>query len=208
MYSSYSYSPEHLKRIEQTLESAMMAHKRLSCFFITLRFPHRDISRDDNKVISRFTDALKYHINSYIDLKRSEGKRVHATAFYYIWAKEFGTINGNKHYHINLLLNKDTFHRLGGYEYSSAEIDSLANMIQKAWCSAAGLNPSIHSSMIHFAKDLPCMWIENDNIEQKIKVQNRINYLAKNETKDNDSNNRSFHCNQTKPSWLNGNKRI
>lgn len=200
------YIPLYIDRIQQTTNTAINCHQRLACFFVTLRFPQEGIFRDDSKAISRFFDALKYQINSYIDYKRYSDKRVHPTALHYLWAREFGPKNRHKHYHVVLMLNKDTFHTLGNYKFSIDESGSLLNLIQKAWCSAIALPPEIHHNLASVPDKHPCMWIENNNPEQRAAVEPRMFYLAKEFSKQINDGERSFGCSQNHPSWLNGRK--
>lgn len=53
---------------------------------------------------------------------------------------------GRKHYHVILLLNKDTWCSLGDF----SEPSSLATMIQEAWCSALHLEPWQGDGLVHF----------------------------------------------------------
>ncbi|MDJ6853225.1 inovirus Gp2 family protein [Salmonella enterica] len=206
MSESYLYHPLYIDRIQQTVNSAVSDHSRLACFFATLRFPQQGQCRDDSEVISRFFDALKYQINRYIDIKRSEDKRVHATTLHAVWAREFGARNGNKHYHVALMLNKDTFHALGHYSFSATGAGSLAILLQKAWCSATGLSPELYASLVSFPPDLPCMWIEHNEPYQRTAVEQRMFYLAKTFSKRNGDGERSFGCTQHSPTLLNGRK--
>ncbi len=62
----------------------------------------------DSAVISRFFASLKAKIQAYQRHKRRANKRVRATTLRYFWCREFGKEKGRKHYHVILLLNKDT----------------------------------------------------------------------------------------------------
>ncbi|MGZ0302454.1 inovirus Gp2 family protein [Citrobacter freundii] len=201
-----NYIPSYANRIQQTITTAINCHPRLACFFVTLRFPQDIKSRDGKRTISRFFDALKYQINEYVDYKRLSGKRAHPTTLYYLWAREFGFKNGNKHYHVVLMLNKDTFHTLGDYNFSISTPDSLSNLIQKAWCSALDLPPEAYHNLASAPDKRPCMWIENNDPFQKAAAEQRMLYLAKEYSKQNGDGERSFGCSQNNPSLLNGRK--
>ncbi|HAN8831887.1 TPA: inovirus Gp2 family protein, partial [Escherichia coli] len=56
-----------------------------------------------------------------------------------------------KHYHVILLLNKDTWCSLGDF----SEPSSLAAMIQEAWCSALHLEPWQGDGLVHFSRWKP-----------------------------------------------------
>ncbi|EHS5635811.1 TPA: inovirus-type Gp2 protein, partial [Escherichia coli] len=94
----------------------------------------------DAAVISRFINALKARIDAYQKRKHREGKRVHPTTLHYVWAREFGECKGKKHYHLMLLVNRDTWCRAGDYRAPG----SLAGMIEQAWCSALGVDAGCH----------------------------------------------------------------
>ncbi|MEN1769105.1 YagK/YfjJ domain-containing protein, partial [Pseudomonas aeruginosa] len=106
---------------------ALDVHPRLTALRVDLRLP--DVpAATDAAVISRFINALKARINAYQKRKRREGKRVHPTTLHYAWAREFGELKGKKHYHLLLLVNRDTWCRAGDYRAPG----SLAGMIKQA----------------------------------------------------------------------------
>ncbi|HBA8308526.1 TPA: inovirus Gp2 family protein, partial [Escherichia coli] len=100
---------------------------------------------------SRFFGSLKAKIQAYQRKKRRANKRVRATTLRYFWCREFGKEKGRKHYHVILLLNKDTWCSLGDF----SEPSSLATMIQEAWCSALHLEPWQGDGLVHFSRWTP-----------------------------------------------------
>ncbi|MCX0048088.1 inovirus Gp2 family protein, partial [Escherichia coli] len=130
---TYKYNPFWQQRIRETVRHALNVHPRLTALRVDLRFP--DVpAATDAAVISRFINALKARIDAYQKRKHREGKRVHPTTLHYVWAREFGEFKGKKHYHLMLLVNRDTWCRAGDYRAP----ESLAGMIKQAWCSALG----------------------------------------------------------------------
>ncbi|GHL79611.1 hypothetical protein ECZU36_08950 [Escherichia coli] len=128
---TYKYNPFWQQRIRETVRHALNVHPRLTALRVDLRFP--DVpAATDAAVISRFINALKARIDAYQKRKHREGKRVHPTTLHYVWAREFGECKGKKHYHLMLLVNRDTWCRAGDYRAP----ESLAGMIKQAWCSA------------------------------------------------------------------------
>lgn len=131
-----------LSRFESILNSALVQHRAVSLIRVDLRFPEympvTIMDPDpDSAVISRFFASLKAKIQAYQRKKRWANQRVHATSLRYFWCREFGKMYGRKHYHVILLLNKDTWCSLGDF----SEPSSLATMIQEAWCSPCILSP-------------------------------------------------------------------
>lgn len=80
------------------------------------------------------------------------------TSIRYIWCREYGTVDGNRHYHVMLLVNKDTFHTLGDYQPQCNDgIDSLANVIQKALVQCAEITTGGLCWLVHFGTP---MWLD------------------------------------------------
>ncbi|MBW6097845.1 inovirus-type Gp2 protein [Escherichia coli] len=59
--------------------------------------------------------------------------------------------NGRKHYHVILLLNKDT--RVLAEDFTVPS--SLATLIKLAWCSALHLEPWQGNGLVHFSRRTP-----------------------------------------------------
>ncbi|EEV5551074.1 inovirus Gp2 family protein [Escherichia coli] len=145
-----------LSRFDSLLDSALAQHRAVSFIRVDLRFPEympatiMD-SGPDSAVISRFFASLKAKIQAYQQHKRRASQRVHATSLRYFWCREFGEEENRKHYHVILLLNKDTWCSLGDF----SEPSSLAAMIQEAWCSALHLEPWQGDGLVHFSRWKP-----------------------------------------------------
>ncbi len=150
---TYKYNPFWQQRIRETVRHALNVHPRLTALRVDLRFP--DVpAATDAAVISRFINALKARIDAYQKRKHREGKRVHPTTLHYVWAREFGECKGKKHYHLMLLVNRDTWCRAGDYRAP----ESLAGMIKQAWCSALGVDVGCHATLVHFPA-WPAVWL-------------------------------------------------
>ncbi|EOM6442061.1 inovirus-type Gp2 protein, partial [Escherichia coli] len=117
-------------------------------------------------------------IDAYQKRKHREGKRVHPTTLHYVWAREFGECKGKKHYHLMLLVNRDTWCRAGDYRAPG----SLAGMIKQAWCSALGVDAGRYDTLAHFPVR-PAVWLERDDDTGFQQVLERADYLAKESTK-------------------------
>ncbi len=145
-----------LSRFESILNSALAQHRAVSLIRVDLRFPEympaTIMDTDlDSAVISRFFASLKAKIQAYQRHKRRANKRVRATTLHYFWCREFGKEKGRKHYHVILLLNKDTWCSPGDFTVPS----SLATLIQLAWCSALHLEPWQGNGLVHFSRRTP-----------------------------------------------------
>ena len=138
-----------LSRFESILNSALAQHRAVSLIRVDLRFPEympaTIMDTDlDSAVISRFFESLKAKIQAYQRHKRRANKRVRATTLR-------GKEKGRKHYHVILLLNKDTWCSPGDFTVPS----SLATLIKLAWCSALHLEPWQGNGLVHFSRRTP-----------------------------------------------------
>lgn len=185
---SYTYHPHWQQRIAETFYCAMNAYTRVLALRVDLRLPDTPAATDA-AVISRFTDSLKARINAYFRRQLREEKRIWPTTLRFIWAREFGEIKGKKHYHVVLLVNRDTWCVPGDYK----KMDSLAGMIKQAWCSALQVDAEVHAVLARFPKS-PASWLERGNHAQLQRALSQAAYLAKLETKVTRDGERNFGC--------------
>ncbi|XKD94930.1 inovirus-type Gp2 protein [Morganella morganii] len=100
----------------------------------------------------------------------------------YIRVREFGGTRHRKHYHLVLLFNKDIYHTAGRFNGG----DSLAGMMQQAWCSALGLRAECYAHLVHFPEK-GAMYLcshSPDYKTQRALLVLQLDYLAKDYTKD------------------------
>lgn len=202
MFSVYLSGPPQTQHVFCVSPAARVAHTGLAgeewlkafpltALRVDLRFP--DVpAATDAAVISRFINALKARIDAYQKRKHREGKRVHPTTLHYVWAREFGECKGKKHYHLMLLVNRDTWCRAGDYRAPG----SLAGMIKQAWCSALGVDVGCHATLVHFPA-WPAVWLERDDDTGFQQVLERADYLAKEHTKAHCTGERNFGCSRS-----------
>lgn len=185
---NHTYNPYWQQRIADTFDNALRAHKRVLALRTDLRLPKYPAATDA-AVISRFTASLKARIEALQLRKQREGKRIWPTTLHYVWAREFGELNRKKHYHLVLLLNRDTW--CGPGDYSNT--DSLAGIIKQAWCSALRVDAKLHATLTHFPKS-PSSWLERGNVTELKQALDRASYLAKDHTKVTSDGERNFGC--------------
>ncbi|HAV9235686.1 TPA: inovirus Gp2 family protein [Escherichia coli] len=185
---TYKYNPFWQQRIRETVLHALNVHPRLMALRVDLRLP--DVpAATDAAVISRFINALKARIDTYQKRKHREGKRVHTTRLHYVWAREFGVLRGKKHYHLILLVNRDTWCGAGDYR----DPGSLAGMIKQAWCSALQVDTERYATLANFPIR-PVVWLERGDDASLQDALDRAAYLAKEYTKVNGTGERNFGC--------------
>ncbi|EEU9456963.1 inovirus Gp2 family protein [Escherichia coli] len=184
----HKYNSFWQKCIRETVQQALAVHPRLTALQVDLLLPEHP-AETDAAVISRFVNALKARIYAYQKRRRREGKRVHPTTLHYAWAREFGERKGKKHYHLLLLVNRDTWCRAGDYRVPG----SLAGMIKQAWCSALGVDAGYHATLATFPEH-PALWLTRDDDAGFQQLLERADYLAKEHTKACGTGERNFGC--------------
>lgn len=187
-------NPYYVKRIEETISKALECHLRTFALRVDLRLPD-ELASIDPAVISRFTASMRAKIKSDLKRKKREGKRVHPCTLRFLWVREFNQDEDKKHYHVVLLLNKDTYTFMGDYNQVS---DSLASMISHAWTSALHVDYPKYKNLTHFPKN---PWYrlnrkKDDFKETYDKFIYRVEYLAKLRSKHHEDGERSFGCSQ------------
>jgi hypothetical protein len=184
----------HLQRSKETISKALDCHLRTFALRVDLRLPD-ELASIDPAVISRFIASLRAKIKSDLKRKEREGKRVHPCTLRFLWVREFNQGEGKKHYHVVLLLNKDTYTFMGDYNKVS---DSLASMISHAWTSALNVDSLRYKTLTHFPKNPWYSLNRNKDDFQDVysKFIYRIEYLAKLRSKCNGDGERNFGCSQ------------
>lgn len=198
---------DYLDKIIEVIDRSVAEHPRTFALRFDLHLPKTQqnaiygqdaiAGRTDTAVISRFIDSLKSHIRANIARKRKNA-RVHPCTMRYVWVREFNpssVIIKKWHYHVLILLNKDTYAYPGNYRSN----DNLASMIVKAWASALGLNMKECDNLVHIPENPYCYLNSRDPItfqENRRQLIYRVSYMAKLATKSTEDGYRSFGCSQ------------
>lgn len=149
--------------------------------------------RVDSSVITRFIESLKSQLR---EVHRRSGWTGSPSLPGYVWVRE--QCGGDKpHYHLVLFFNKDRFAFLG--DYTNPDADNMAVRIQRAWCSALGLDFPYYSTLAHFPNNNRYI-IDRDSallrLSEYMLFLERLAYLSKKETKDIGDGYRNFGCSQ------------
>jgi len=149
--------------------------------------------KDDEKAITRSIESLKSQLRE--EHKRSDraGK---PAPLGYIWARERNT-SEHHHYHLVLLFNKDVYGYLRNYTNSNA--DNMGTRIQKAWCSAIGLDYPYYANRVEFPENHSAWFTQHDVFTLSDDYYDfllRVAYLAKTYSKDVYDNYRNFGTSQ------------
>ena len=194
----------YLSRMIDVINKGISEHPRMFAVRVDLRLPSvgyhasqeehdmpRFFANTDSSVISRFFSSLEAKVTADIDARKRTGTRVHPCTLRYVWVKE-QNIEQKDHYHIFILLNKDTYAFLGQYTGT----DNLAYMIISAWSSALRLHVDLARELVHFPEN-PGYYLDSNKPDFKLEMDKliyRISYMAKAKSKNINQYYRSFGC--------------
>jgi hypothetical protein len=149
--------------------------------------------RDDAQAITRCFESLKSQLRADHNRSRRPGD---PTLPSYGWCRERDT-SIHPHYHLVLLFNADVYGYLGNYQDPDA--GNMATRIQKAWCSALGLDYPDYATLAEFPPNAVYRFSRFDALDRNPVYWDfliRLAYLAKTRTKDVHSGYRNFGTSQ------------
>lgn len=183
--------------------STLELHNRILAIRTDLRFAQSHVpgepdlpicfQRDDIRAITRFTESLKSQLRADHKGSRRPGN---PTLPSYGWARERDT-GEHFHYHLALLFNEEVYRHLGNYQKRDG--DNMAIRIQKAWCSAIGLDYPDYASLPEFPRNTVYRFSKFDALDRNPvywRFLIRLAYLAKTRTKDIYGGYRNFGTSQ------------
>lgn len=180
---------QYLSGIERCIESALIDYSSVFVLRIDLKLP-AGIDVTQERLVERFIASLKSKVRAASKQSTDQGKRVHATTIRYVWCKEFSSTN-QPHYHVALLMNKQSYWRAGSYDINCK---CLYSMIVGAWLSALGLSDiARYKYLVNFSENGQ-YHMRRDSPESVQDVFYRLSYLCKLDTKNFDSRGHSFGC--------------
>lgn len=187
------------KHIEQVINNAINEFPRTMALRVDVHYPPI-LDRGDTVccfpnlepgVISRFRNSLNAILEANEKARAVDGKRIYPNRVRHVWVREFSE-EGKCHFHLGLFFNKDAYYHLGDYKIES----NLRMMIVRAWYSALGLELEDYLGLVHYPENCRYILDSNDfNFEaQYNSLLNRLDYLAKLDTKVFGDGDRSFGC--------------
>lgn len=186
----YSYNENYQNIFVDVINLAVAEFPRTLALRVDLRFPVNYEYNDSSREITRFIESLKAKLKADCKRKNKHWRRHWQNTLRYVWVREKGNRNGRKHYHALLLFNKDLYHGAGKFDSDN----SLAALIQQAWCSALGLGSTLYLSLVNFpVNGVFHLNINKGNYERQLTLLlMRMDYLAKDYTKCYDDGYRSI----------------
>ncbi len=183
---------EYLHGINETLWRATNEYPRVSLFLVDIRLPSRGVFREDS-FMTRFLASLKAQIEADIFHKHRMGKRTYPCRMRFVWAREISPSSDRSHFHVGLLLNKDTYHVLGDFDATGG---NMAARITRAVSSALAISFESARGLAHFP-DESVRYLDANALDfgyQRAMVFERLSYLAKAATKHYGSHANHFGC--------------
>ena len=193
-----------LRRSLAVVYDFLKKNNRIFAVFVVLRFAQSHapgepdlplcFQKSDEKAITRALDSLKSQLRAeHLRSGRAGGPALPA----YIWARERNT-SQHPHYHLVLLFDREVYAYLGNYTESDA--DNMGTRIQKAWCSAIGLDYPDYANRVHFPKNHIAWFTRHKALTLSPDYYDfllRVAYLAKYNTKDLSDGYRNLGTSQT-----------
>ncbi|EAR0003365.1 inovirus Gp2 family protein [Salmonella enterica] len=149
--------------------------------------------KDDEKAITRALESLKSQLRE--EHKRSD-RTDEPTPLGYIWVRERVT-GEHHHHHLVLLFDREAYAYLGNY--TKVDADNMGARIQKAWCSATGLDYPDYTYLPHFPKNHSSWFTRDDALTLSDDYYDfllLVAYLTKYNTKDLSDGYRNFGTSQ------------
>ncbi len=181
---------EIINKLEEVIRNALNDYSSIFAVRVDLRFTEPEVGCPDSpvcfqnaegQVMKRFIASLKSQLKAYDERRKRTGVRVHPTKLRYLWVCEQDEAE-LPHYHLLILLNKAAYWRLNNFHSS----ESLAGKIQKAWCSALGLDYPEYGKLVHFPDNCGYVLSREDAANRTpifMDFMLRVFYLAKLRTK-------------------------
>lgn len=179
---------QYLAKMEQVINQSVAIHPRTFAVRVDFHYPIGMLER--NNVMNDFFKRFKYELKAKEKRKIREGNRVHKTEVNYIWVKEIGKSN-NHHYHLLILLNKDSYAFLGQV---NSDKDNLFKRIVQSWAGTLGLEYDFCKGLVHIPnKPVYKVNLNDPNFTDQInKLKYRVSYFAKTNTKQYGDRSRCF----------------
>lgn len=169
---------KHLAKTLQTLKQSQSAYLESFCIRVDLHVPE-DHELADNEVMERFIASLRSKITHSTHVRTRQGIRVHPTKLRFVWCREL-SITGRPHYHVFLMLNKQSYCHLGLFDLGHY---NLYTRIHRAWASALGVPLEDVIGLVHFPEN-PTMILRQDDQDSLNEVFHRVSYFTKEDTKE------------------------
>ncbi|THG82986.1 inovirus Gp2 family protein [Pseudomonas sp. A-1] len=186
---------EYLRRLYNTMWSALDQYPRVFAFRVDLRLPASGMLPSyafTNEVISRFLESFKAKIKHNRRKARRGNPYAHGCEVRYAWCRELGA-EGRPHYHLVILLNRDAFHTLGRFTSSRSNI---FNRLEEAWASALRISMEAVVGLVHIPEN-PTYRLSRTDEEGHADFFYRASYLCKVATKAYGDRQHSFGASRT-----------
>ena len=167
-------------------------HSRTLAIRVDLRYPssYSLEAQCCRGAMRSFFESLKSQIAAERQraTKKSIIHRAHDTKIGYIWAREYGQQSHRPHFHVVILLNRDTYRALGK---TDIQCDNLYSRIVKSWARTLGIRAEEAVGLVHIPNNAIYRVNENEP-EIMDELITRTSYLCKLETKKFNNGERTF----------------
>ncbi|MDD2046238.1 inovirus Gp2 family protein [Pseudomonas putida] len=185
---------QYISSLKRTIGLALAQYPRVLAFRADLRLPQGiDLSECTytNQVISRFIESFKAKIEHNREKARDRNQYAHDCKVRYVWAREIGE-GRRPHYHLLILLNRDSFYTLGRLRSERA---NNISRLEEAWASALRLSVDEVRGLVHIPGNAEYRIDRNvcpGDADELPALFHRASYLCKAATKSYGGRQRGF----------------
>ena len=190
MYEKGPFIREHLQRMHGVMLQALNDYAQVFAFRVDLKLPASGMLPGyafTNNVIRRFLASFEAKIEHNRSMAKRSNRYAHDSKVRYAWAREVSG-SGRPHYHLVILLNRSSFHKLG---YFRSERGNIFSRLEEAWASALRLEKNAIAGLVNIP-DNPTYELTRRDMEQQKAFFHRASYLCKVATKEYGDRHHSF----------------
>ncbi len=192
MYEKGPFIREHLQRMHDVMLQALNDYAQVFAFRVDLKLPASGILPDyafTNDVIKRFLASFKAKIEHNRSVAKRNNRYAHVSKVRYAWAREVAG-SERPHYHLVILLNRSSFHKLGDFK---SKRGNIFNRLEEAWASALSLDREVIKGLVNIPAN-PVYELIRSDLRGQEAFFHRASYLCKVTTKEYGSRHHNFEA--------------
>ncbi|UTW02901.1 inovirus Gp2 family protein [Amphritea atlantica] len=177
---TYELVEQYLHKLKQVIDLSIQDYPRVFavCLQLHCKCPTEDLA-NNNKVMSRFKDAVDSRIASYQKRSTRCDLTLDLCRMRIAWGREQSGSHV-PHFHVVLLFNRELFYTLGSF---LPDAGSLFQIIQSAWCSALNIPREYAAGLVHVPSNAEYYLNRSDDYAQLPSFFQHASYLCKVDTK-------------------------
>ncbi len=177
---TYELVEQYLHKLKRVIDLSIQDYPRVFavCLQLHCKCPTEDLA-NNNKVMSRFKDAVDSRIASYQKRSTRCDLTLDLCRMRIAWGREQSGSH-LPHFHVVLLFNRELFYSLGSF---NSDTGGLFQLILSAWCSALNIPREYAAGLVHVPSNAEYYLNRSDEYAQLPSFFQRASYLCKVDTK-------------------------